>query len=256
MNTPIVALSQVTAGYGDGPILRDVDFTLEPGEVVAILGANGSGKSSLVKTILRSTMVTAGTVELFGIPASDFHDWRRIGYVPQRLAASSAIPATVREVVSSGRIVRGGWLRPRSEADRSAVSRAIELVELGDKASAPVATLSGGQQRRVLIARALAGEPDVLIMDEPMAGVDAHSQTMLADTLATLVGLGATVLLVAHQLGPIDRLVTRVVNMRDGQVACDGPVAAHAAHGVHDELDPHPHHDEPQRRPGLGWMGG
>jgi zinc transport system ATP-binding protein len=254
MNPPIVSLTNVTAGYGDGPILRDVDFALSAGEVVAVLGANGSGKSTLIKTILNSTTVLAGAVELFGTPAADFRDWQRIGYVPQRIAAGGGIPATVREVVSSGRLARRRWFRPMSAADRRAIERAIEVVDLADRSRAPIGTLSGGQQRRALIARALAGEPDVLVMDEPMAGVDAASQQLLSETLATLVGLGTTILLVAHELGPIEPLVTRVVNMRDGAVACDGPVAEHATHGAHDDHDPHPH-GETARAAGLGLIG-
>lgn len=245
MSAPIIALSRVCAGYGDGQVLHDVDFAVDAGEVVAVLGANGSGKSTLVKTILHSTSVTCGTVELFGTPAAGFREWHRIGYVPQRLAVGGGIPATVREVVTSGRLARHRWFRSMTAVDRTAIERAIQLVDLEHKARQPVTTLSGGQLRRAMIARALAGEPDVLVMDEPMAGVDATSQTMLAETLAALVGTGATVLLVAHELGPIERLVTRVVNMREGSIACDGPVSEHADHGAHDEYDPHPHGEPP-----------
>ncbi|MEO6714423.1 MAG: metal ABC transporter ATP-binding protein [Mycobacteriales bacterium] len=260
VDAPIVSLSGVSAGYGDAPVISGIDFEVRPGEVVAVLGANGSGKSTLVKTILRSTTVTAGALELFGTPAGEFRDWHRVGYVPQRLSIGGGIPATVREVVTTGRLARRRWFRPMTTADRHAVDRAIELVDLRDKAGARMSTLSGGQQRRVLIARALAGEPDVLVMDEPMAGVDAASQLLLAGTLASLIDLGATIVLVAHELGPIGPLVTRVVDMGAGQITCDGPIADHAGHAPHDDFDPHPHphegdsHGEQPRSSGLGLL--
>ncbi len=252
MTTPVFAMRNATAGYDGRAVLRDVDFVLYGGEAVAILGANGSGKSTLVRTLLGATSVTSGSVELFGIPASAFRQWSRIGYVPQRLGFVNAVPASVREVVTSGRLSRTRRFRPLTAADRDAIARAIDLVGLTDLARTPVGELSGGQQRRALIARALAGEPDVLVMDEPMAGLDLASQNLLSETLTSLVASGATLLLVAHELGPVGPLITRVVTMRAGEVLCDGPTEAHAAHNHLDDHDPHPHGvHEPASRIGL-----
>ena len=136
------------------------------------------------------------------------------------------------EVVASGRLTRRRLLRPLSRADRAAIDDALDVVGLADRARDGVATLSGGQQQRVLIARALAGEPELFFLDEPTAGVDLPNQQALADALRALKDRGATIVLVAHELGPLAPLVDRAVVMRDGRVAYDGPPLAD--HEVHD----------------------
>lgn len=227
---------------GGRPVLRGIDLTVAPGEVVAVLGANGSGKSTLVRTMLGLVPTVRGEVRLFGSPLERFGDWQRIGFVPQRATATGGVPATVREVVTAGRLSRRRLLRPLHRADRHAVDRAIHAVGLADKAHEGVATLSGGQQQRTLIARALAGEPDLLVLDEPTAGVDQESQRAFADTLRALVERGATVLLVLHELGPLEPLIRRAVVMREGRVAYDGaPVGTPREAGV-SHVSEHGHH--------------
>jgi zinc transport system ATP-binding protein len=222
-------------------VLRGIDLTVGRGEVVALLGANGSGKSTAVRAVVGQVPLTGGELELFGTPQRRFRDWARIGYVPQRTTAASGVPATVREVVSAGRLARTKLRLPR-KADRRAVERAIELVGMADRAGDSVDALSGGQHQRVLIARALASEPELLIMDEPMAGVDLASQEVLAGTLREQVGAGAAVLLVLHELGPLEPLIDRAVVLRDGCVVHDGPppqaLGQHALPG-HDHVHPH-----------------
>ncbi|WP_228982604.1 metal ABC transporter ATP-binding protein [Streptomyces sp. DH12] len=246
---PVISVRAATAALGARPVLRGVDFAVHRGEVVALLGANGSGKSTAVRSVIGQVPLTGGAISLFGTELRRFRDWARVGYVPQRTTAASGVPATVREVVSSGRLSRTGMLRWPSRADRRAVDRAIELVVLGDRAGDSVWALSGGQHQRVLIARALASEPELLIMDEPMAGVDLASQEVLAATLREQVGGGTTVLLVLHELGPLDPLIDRAVVLRDGCVVHDGPppeaVGQHALPG-HDHVHPHAA-DEPLR---------
>ncbi len=214
---PVVALRGVTADLGARQVLCGIDLTVGRGEVVALLGANGSGKSTTIRTIIGQTAVTGGGIELFGVPQRQFRDWARLGYVPQRTTAAGGVPATVTEVVSSGRLSRArfGVLRRQ---DRAAVRWALDLVGLADHAKAPVGALSGGQHQRVLIARALAAEPELLIMDEPMAGVDLTAQHVLATTLRRLVADGASVLLVLHELGPLAPLIDRSITLRDGRV--------------------------------------
>ena len=129
-------------------------------------------------------------------------------------------------MVAAGRLSRRRPFLPLGRADRAAVHAAIDAVGLTDKAHDGVATLSGGQQQRALIARALAGEPDLLVLDEPTAGVDLESQQAFADAISGLVARGATVVLVAHELGPMADLVDRAVVMREGRVAYDGPPLA------------------------------
>ncbi|AKA03825.1 ABC transporter [Streptomyces noursei ZPM] len=237
----VIELRGATASLGARPVLRGVDLTVRSGEVVALLGANGSGKSTAVRSVIGQVPLTGGDLALFGTPFRRFKDWARIGYVPQRTTAAGGVPATVREVVTAGRLARTklGLLR---KADRSAVHHALELVGMADRAKDSVNALSGGQHQRVLIARALAGEPDLLIMDEPMAGVDLASQEVLASALREQVGHGATVLLVLHELGPLEPLIDRAVVLRDGCVVHDGPppeaVGQHALPG-HDHVHPH-----------------
>ncbi|MFG2821206.1 metal ABC transporter ATP-binding protein [Kitasatospora sp. NPDC048365] len=243
-----VCLRDAVASVGGRPVLRGVDLTVLPGEVVALLGANGSGKSTTVKSVIGSVPLDRGSLELFGTPFSRFRDWRRIGYVPQRTTAASGVPATVREVVSTGRLPLHRLL-PFRRKDREAVDRALAAVGMLDRASDGVANLSGGQHQRVLIARALVGEPDLLIMDEPMAGVDVVSQQLLAEILRREVERGCSVLLVLHELGPLEPLIDRAVVLRDGCVAHDGPpprgVGQHALPG-HDHV--HPHADDDHHR--------
>jgi zinc transport system ATP-binding protein len=240
--TAVVSVRDGVVAYDGRPVLNNVSLTMDAGEVVAILGANASGKSTLVKAVLGLVPLTSGTVELFGTAQRRFRQWQRIGYVPQRMGATSGVPATVGEVVAAGRLARRGILRPPGATDRAAVLKALTSVGLADRISDPVGTLSGGQQQRVLIARALAGEPDLFFLDEPTAGVDLPHQQALADALARLKARGATIVLVAHELGPLTRLVDRAVVMRDGRIAYDGPPLAD--HEVHhpDFGEAHTHH--------------
>jgi zinc transport system ATP-binding protein len=225
--TSVVTVRDGAVQLGGRPVLRGIDLEVRAGDVLAVLGANGSGKSTLVRTMLGLVPTVRGAVELFGVPLADFRDWRRVGFVPQRASAASGVPATVREVVASGRLSRRRPFSPMRAADKAAVDAAIHAVDLDDQAHDGVATLSGGQQQRVLIARALAGEPELLVLDEPTAGVDVQSQQSFADAVRNLVSHGTTVVLVAHELGPMSGLVERAVVMREGRVAYDGePIAA------------------------------
>lgn len=238
----MVTVRGAVVGYAERPVLRGVSMTVGLGEVVAVLGANGSGKSTLIRACLGLVPLRGGAVELFGTPVRRFRQWWRIGYVPQRLGASGGVPATVAEVVAAGRLTRRGVLRPPGAADRAAVAEAIRKVGLADRAGDPVAALSGGQQQRTLIARALAGEPELLVLDEPTAGVDAASQAAFAEALRAFVADGGTVLLVAHELGPLTPLVSRAVVVHQGVIAHDGAVPAPAGHHArpgHDHVHPH-----------------
>ncbi|MGV9215186.1 metal ABC transporter ATP-binding protein [Micromonospora sp. RB23] len=242
MSTPVITVEHGAVGYEGRPVLRDVSLTVTAGEVVAVLGANGSGKSTLIRTILGLVPLSAGSITLFDRPLRQFRQWQRIGYVPQRLGAGSGVPATVREVVASGRLARRGILRPPGAADRAAVDAALRAVGLADRATDPVSTLSGGQQQRTLIARALAGKPELLVLDEPTAGVDAASQEAFAGALRDFVADGGTVLLVAHELGPLRPVISRAVVVHQGGICHDGAVpdpAGHHAEPDHDHVHPH-----------------
>jgi zinc transport system ATP-binding protein len=236
---PILAAEHVTFGYGPTPVLEDVSLTVRRGEFVALVGPNGSGKSTLLKVLLGVLSPQAGTVRLFGAGPGDFNERHRLGYVPQRPTLASEVPATVREIVEAGRLRQRGWWRDPSPLDRSTVTHAVESVGLASAADRPVNELSGGQQQRAFIARAFASEPDLLVLDEPVAGVDGESQHRFRDSLVHLIREhGSGVLLVSHELSAVAGDVDRVIVLK-GKVLFDGPPAELSATGVslgiHDE---------------------
>jgi zinc transport system ATP-binding protein len=240
-SAPVLRLDQVGIALGGRPIVRDVSLEVGPGQVVAVLGANGSGKSTLLKALVGLNPVTRGAVTLFGTPLPRFHDWARVGYVPQRSALGTGVPATVREVVVGGRIARRRPFWPMTREDRRSVSAAIDAVGLADRSGHSMSTLSGGQQQRVLVARTLAGQPELLLLDEPNAGVDHASQEAIAATLAERARQGASIVVVLNELGPFAPLIDRAVALREGRVTYDGPpdqLAHSDGHGHH-------HRDEP-----------
>jgi zinc transport system ATP-binding protein len=242
VTAPVVALRGGSVAYDGRTAVVGVDLVVSAGEVVALLGANGSGKSTVVRAVVGLLPLVSGTLELFGTPRDRFREWTRLGYVPQRGGATTGVPATVREVVATGRLARSG-LRRRSADDRRAVESSLATVGLADRARDSVGTLSGGQQQRVLIARALTCEPELLVLDEPTAGVDLASQAALAQTLRTLVERGTTVVLVAHELGPMHPLITRAVTMSEGRVLHDGPPPEPDHLHLHDPEHAHPVHE-------------
>ena len=251
----VIRFDRCDIGYDGEPVVRGLDLAIRSGEVVGVLGANGSGKSTMIRGLLGLAPVLAGEIRIFGTPRAQFRDAGRIGYVPQRQTVAGGIPSTIAEVVGSGRL---SLLRPWQRfgpADRAAVAAAIEAVGLSGRERDNVAELSGGQQRRVLIARALATDPDLLVLDEPTAGVDHDNQAALAVALGHLVERGTTIVLITHELGPVEPLITRAVVLRAGTVIHDGPALDHAFHHEHDDEWHHPHGEAPPKRPGIGLIG-
>jgi len=231
--TPLLEARGVTFGYGREPVLDAVDLHVHPGEYVALVGPNGSGKSTLLKLLLGLLEPQAGTVRLFGESPERFRDRRRLGYVPQRPVLARDLPATVAEVVATGRLSSRGWGMRLRPDDRVAVDAALTAVDLTAERRRLVASLSGGEQQRAFIARALASGPDLLVLDEPIAGVDAASQRRFRDTLRALVRDGGTaVLLVSHELGAVGEDLDRVVVLKR-TVIFDGSPQELVESGVH-----------------------
>lgn len=230
-----------TVELGGEVVLDGITLEVRQGEFLALMGENGSGKTTLMRVLLGLQPLSAGTVEILGTSVSGFGDWARIGYVPQHLLAAGAVPVSVREVVGAGLISPAGRWRPRRGEQR--VRTALERVGLWDRGAASFHELSGGQQRRVMTAAALAKGADVLLLDEPTAGVDQENVLRLRDTLADLRNQGATVILVTHELGALADLVSRVVVLgrhAGGSVLYDGPPPPPPS-----LRDPHGHHDAP-----------
>jgi zinc transport system ATP-binding protein len=235
-----IGLEDVSFAYPGGPpVLHDVDLAVEEGEFVAIAGPNGGGKTTLLRIALGLERPQSGTALLFGEPAVHAGQRRRIGYLAQRSQLGIESPVTVQEVVSAGRVPRIGVIGRMDRIDRARVREAIERVGLEGLAGRPIATLSGGQQQRALIAKALAGEPTLLVLDEPTAGVDVDAQEALAALLDELHReLGATVVLVSHEFGAVERYVERLVLVR-GTIVFDGDPGALPA-TWHDPSHVHP----------------
>ncbi|MGZ5352716.1 MAG: metal ABC transporter ATP-binding protein [Actinomycetota bacterium] len=228
----LVRAHGVSFAYGRTHVLDGVDLVVRAGEFVALVGPNGSGKSTLLKVLLGTFTPSAGSVRLLGESPSRLTDRGRIGYVPQRPVLDSEVPATVEEIVAAGRLARRGWWRPLRQLDREVVHHALDSVGLDDLAGRPLNELSGGQQQRAFIARAFASEPDLLLLDEPIAGVDADSQRRFRESLTHLIAHhGAGVLLVSHELSAVAPALDRVVVLKQ-RVVFDGPPAELAASGV------------------------
>jgi zinc transport system ATP-binding protein len=227
----LLEADRVSFGFGRDPVLRDVSLAVRPGEFVALVGPNGAGKSTLLRLLLGSLTPASGRVRIFGRPPERFRERWRLGYVPQRPGIASEVPATVEEIVTSGRLARGWW-RTLGRADRDAVRHALDSVGLGSFATRPINTLSGGQQQRAFIARAFASEPDLLVLDEPIAGVDAESQRRFRGSITHLIHEhDAGVLLVSHELSAVAEDLDRVIVLK-GSVVFDGPPAELTRGGV------------------------
>ncbi len=234
----ILAAEGISYALGGNPILQGAGLRLRRGEFVALVGPNGSGKSTFVK-ILLGLIPAPGRVRLFGVPPSRFDERWRIGYVPQRPTLAGGQVASVEEVVASGRLSRRGWWRHLAGDDREAVEHALESVALLDLRARRVSELSIGQQQRVFIARAFASEPELLVLDEPIAGVDAESQRRFRESLLhSIRHHEAGVLLVSHELGAVAEDLDRVVVLKRRVVFEGTPqelVAAGVSLGVHAE---------------------
>ena len=211
-------LDHVSFAYDHGAlVLRDVDLTVKRGEFVAIAGPNGGGKTTLLRLILGLEQPTAGRVDVA---------LQRKGYLPQRAQTAIDAPLTVRELVGAGRVARSRLLGPLGRGDREAVREAIERVGLSAQADRRLTTLSGGQQQRAFIAKALAGDPEVLALDEPTTGVDVEAQEAVAVLLQRLgEELGMTILYVSHEFGAVEHFVERIVLVRE-RIVFDGAPSA------------------------------
>jgi ABC-type Mn2+/Zn2+ transport system ATPase subunit len=193
-----IRLRDVTAGYGDRVALADADLEIATGSLLAVIGPNGAGKSTLLKTIAGLLTPISGTVEVFGGPPREAA--KRIAYVPQAELVDWSFPVTVGDVVMMGRVPLIGLGRSVRREDREAVDAALETVRMTDQRDRQVGALSGGQRRRVFLAKGLAAQPDLYLLDEPVTGVDVTTQEDLMRILEAESKAGRTVVATTHDL--------------------------------------------------------
>lgn len=212
--TIAVEVHDLTVAYRKKPVLWGVDFALPKGRLIGLVGPNGAGKSTLLKAILQLVPTASGWVKIFGRPAETQR--RRIGYVPQRESVDWDFPTDALDVVMMGRYGRLGLFRRPSKADKEAALACLDKVGMAGYAGRQISQLSGGQQQRVFLARALAQDADIYLMDEPFAGVDATTERSIVALLRQLQEEGKTVLVVHHDLQTVPEYFDWVVllNMR------------------------------------------
>jgi ABC-type Mn2+/Zn2+ transport system ATPase subunit len=195
---PTVAVDGVTAGYGRRTALSDVTLEVRPGSLLAVIGPNGAGKSTLLKLIAGLLKPLGGRLTVLGGPPGSAA--RRIAYLPQAEAVDWEFPVTVREVVTMGRYARLGFLHEPGRRDHEHVTAALEKVGMADAVDRQIGALSGGQRRRVFLARAIAADPELYLLDEPVTGVDVRTQEDLMDVLEAEAKSGKTVIATTHDL--------------------------------------------------------
>jgi manganese/zinc/iron transport system ATP- binding protein len=195
---PALEVHDLTVSYQRRPVLWNVDLAVPAGKLVGILGPNGAGKSTLIKAVMGLLPLSSGWVQVFGKPVDAQRD--KLGYVPQRESVDWNFPVTAMDVVLMGRYGSIPWWRRISRADRDSARRCLEKVGMLSYANRQISNLSGGQQQRVFLARALAQESEIYLMDEPFAGVDAATESAIVKLLGELRALGKTVLVVNHDL--------------------------------------------------------
>ncbi|MEV0176977.1 anchored repeat-type ABC transporter ATP-binding subunit [Streptomyces sp. NPDC050803] len=210
---PLLGVESVSVVLGGRHALEDASLTVAGGELVGLIGPNGAGKTTLLRAVLGLVPLAAGTVSVASRP----------GYVPQRHEFAWDFPIDVAGAVLTGRTRSIGWLRRPRAADREAAARALELAGLTGLARRPVGELSGGQRQRVLVARALAAEPRILLLDEPFTGVDVPTQELLNELFGRLAAEGTALLMTTHDLAAAARTCDRVVLINRTVVAEGGP---------------------------------
>jgi zinc transport system ATP-binding protein len=208
MPEPVIAIKGVSFAYNSDPVLEDVTLSIGDREFVSLVGPNGGGKTTLLKLMLGLLVPTTGKIAVFG--KNPVLARPRIGYMPQHAQVDPKFPASVIDVALMGRVCKGSNIGPYRKADRAAAAKALQQVDLYDYRNRPFADLSGGQRQRALIARALAAEPDLLLLDEPTANLDVRVEGELYELLKTL-NERLTIVLVSHDLGFVSQFVKSVV---------------------------------------------
>lgn len=222
--TAAIDITSLTVRYGEVLALDGIDLRVEPGAICAVIGMNGAGKSTLFKALLGLVGLQQGAVAILGETPASARRAARIGYVPQSEQIDEHFPVSVRDVVMMGRFGMQGPARRIRPIDRTAVTEAIARVELDDLAQRQIGRLSGGQRKRAFVARAIAQEADILLLDEPFAGVDKRSEQLIIAVLKELAAAGRTILISTHDLQTLPALADEAVLLKN-RMLLRGPVA-------------------------------
>ena len=205
---PLIQIQNLSAGYNDEMVLKDITLTVEPDDFIGLIGPNGGGKTTLFKVILGLIKPKRGTVKVMGL--SPDKGRRHIGYVPQFTYFDTDFPIRVRDVVLMGRLGPTHLFKPYSPEDDQVVDECLERVQLTELRNTSLGELSGGQRQRVYIARALASEPELLLLDEPTISVDADATAQIYELLHKINLQGVTILLISHDLNVISSYVKTI----------------------------------------------
>src|SRR3989338_7828263 len=217
MSAPAIDIRGMWVSYNRRPVLRDVNLSIAPGQVIGVMGPNGAGKSTLLKAMLGLVPPDRGRIQVFGSPFG--RSRHRISYVPQSSTVDWDFPVIVSEVAMMGRYRRIGWLRRPGGEDHAAVKGALEKVEMAEYAGRQIGQLSGGQRQRVFLARAIAQQADIVMLDEPFVGVDAKTEETLKRILREMKAEGKTILAVNHDLNDVIGLFDSLILLNQHVVA-------------------------------------
>ena len=217
-----LTIRDLTVSYQAEPVLFDIDLDLPTGQLCAIVGPNGAGKSTLIRTILGLQKPSAGTISVLNTPNPE--GIKKLGYVPQRSSVDWDFPTDVAEVVLMGTYRSLGWFKRPGKAERDRAQAALEAVRMQDFANRQISELSGGQQQRVFLARALAQDAPVTLMDEPFAGIDAASEQQIFEVLQSMRSAGKTAIVVHHDLETVGQYFDHIT-LLNRRIIASGPTS-------------------------------
>lgn len=214
----MILFSNISFGYESTMLLNKVCMQVNKGDFAALVGANGAGKSTMLRLLLGQLTANSGEIFMMGHPLREFRNWREVGYVPQTGSLNLNFPATVREIVQLGLYRPVFASRPAKKARTRQVEKALETVGMRQFANRLLSNLSGGQQQRVMIAKALVNEPQLLVLDEPTAGIDAPSIESLYALLDQLNATGVTILMITHEIERMAEHFNTIFLLKNGQL--------------------------------------
>lgn len=216
----VIEAEGLSFSYGNEPVFTQVSFSVYKGDFVAVMGSNGTGKSTLMRIILGELSPTYGSIKIFNEDVSKFRDWPKIGYLPQLVMQSAeSFPATAEEIVMANLFSQIGLFRFPKKKHRDKVQHALKLVGMEAYSKRMISELSGGQRQRVMLARVLVNDPEIMILDEPTTGVDSRTIDSLYELLSKLnCETGITILMVTHDMGRASDYVSRIMSLEDGSL--------------------------------------